>query len=112
MESATTAQSVVRGSMAGRWDNNVVMSCVWNDIHVQVSRSGPGVLVCSSSCQMRMRRVSKLSTFSAMEEEPGRIRQGSRGRTESEDTDSMTTRSFLREWRPIQRIDGQNISHY
>ena len=29
-------------------------------------------------------------------------------RTDSVDTDSLTTRSYLREWRPIPRLDGRN----
>ena len=79
---------------------------------VQVSRPGPGVLVCSSSCHRRMSTISRVSTHSVSAEEPGlgriAIYQETRG-TDSEDTESLTTKSYLREWKPIPRINEDTI---
>lgn len=78
-----------------------------------MSRPGPGVLVCSSSCHRRMSTISRVSTLSGRGEEQdiGRVAiyQEARGRRGSEDTDSVTTRSYLREWRPIPRLNGHQM---
>ena len=78
-----------------------------------MSRPGPGVLVCSSSCHRRMSTITRVSTLGGRGEELdiGRVAiyQEARGRTGSEDTDSVTTRSFLREWRPIPRLNDHQM---
>ena len=62
--------------------------------------------MCSSSCHRRMSTISRVSTHIVSAEEPGlgsvAIYQETRG-TESEDT-----KSYLREWRPIPRINGHH----
>ena len=88
-------------------------------ISAKVSRPGPGVLVCSSSCVRRMSTMSRASSLSVMGEESEvtrltmyqddrRMTTYQERRTDSVDTDSLTTRSYLREWRPIPRLDGRN----